>query len=130
MELNNQPPPAPVPLQPVGPKDERMWGMFCHLAALSGYVIPLGSFIGPLIVWLVKREEYPLVNDQGRESLNFQLTMLIGFLICIPLFFVCGIGVALLLILAVLDLVFVIVATIKANEGVCYRYPVCIRFIH
>ena len=129
MEPSSQPPVPPVPMQPVGPKDERMWGMFCHLAALSGYVIPFGNIIGPLVLWLVKREEYALVNDQGRESLNFQLTMLVGFLLCIPLMFACGIGVFLAVILAVLNLVFVILATIKANEGVAYRYPICIRFL-
>jgi hypothetical protein len=130
MDPNTQPPLPPMPMKPVGPKDERLWGMGCHLAALSGYLIPFGSIIGPLIIWLVKREEYGLVNDQGRESLNFQLTMLVGFLLCIPLMFACGVGAILAIILAVLDLVFVIIAAIKANEGVPYRYPLCIRFIH
>ena len=125
----NPPPPVPQPMRPVGPKDERMWAMFCHLTALSGYIVPLGSIIGPLIIWLIKREDYALVNDQGKESLNFQLTMLIGFLISIPLVFVFCIGWLLAIVLAVLDLVFVIIATIKANEGVAYRYPMCIRFI-
>ena len=83
----------------------------------------------PLLIWLIKREEYGLVHDQGREALNFQLTMLIGYLISIPLIFVCGIGIALIVVLSILDIVFVIIATIKANEGVCYRYPMCIRFI-
>lgn len=51
-------------------KDERMWGMICHLAALAGFVgIPLRNVLGPLIVWLIKREEFPLVADQGKESL-------------------------------------------------------------
>jgi uncharacterized Tic20 family protein len=137
MEQNQTPPPfvppvppaVPEPLKPNGPKDERMWAMFCHLSTLSGLVIPFGSILGPLIIWLIKREEYGLVHDQGREALNFQLTMLIGYLISIPLIFVCGIGIATLVLLSIFDLVFVIIATIKANEGVCYRYPMCIRFI-
>jgi len=123
------PSPGPQPLKVHGPKDERMWAMFCHLSTLSGLVIPFGSVLGPLLIWLIKREEYGLVHDQGREALNFQLTMLIGYLISIPLIFVCGIGIALIVVLSILDLVFVIIATIKANEGVCYRYPMCIRFV-
>ena len=138
MEENQTPPPpmpppaaptpGPQPFKASGPKDERMWAMLCHLTVLSGFVIPFGNIIGPLIIWLIKREEYGLVHDQGKEALNFQLTMLIGFLICIPLAFFC-IGGILALVLAVLNLVFVIIAALKANEGVCYRYPMCIRFI-
>ena len=122
-------PNAPQPFKASGPKDERLWAMLCHLTVLSGFVIPFGNIIGPLVIWLIKREEYGLVHDQGKEALNFQLTMLIGYLICIPLFFVCGIGFALMVVLSILDLVFVIMAALKANEGVCYRYPMCIRFI-
>ena len=129
MEPINQPPPPPMPMQPVGPKDERMWGMFCHLSALIG-LIGIPGAVGPLVIWLVKREQYGLVNDQGREALNFQLTMLLGFLLCIPLIFACGVGVFLLVVLSLLNLIFIVIATIKANEGVAYRYPICIRFLH
>jgi len=122
------PPPAPQPFKANGPKDERTWAMFCHLSALIG-MIGIPSLVGPLVIWLVKREEYGLVNDQGKEALNFQLTMLIGFLICIPLVFACGVGAILALVLGIVDLVFIIIAALKANEGVCYRYPMCIRFI-
>lgn len=128
MEPNTQPPLPPMPMKPVGPKDERLWAMGCHLSALIA-LIGIPGAVGPLVIWLIKREEYGLVNDQGRESLNFQLTMLLGGLLCIPLIFACGIGVALLVVLSILNLVFIIIATIKANEGVPYRYPLCIRFI-
>jgi uncharacterized Tic20 family protein len=135
MEQSTMPPPVPPPAPPApqpfkasGPQDERMWGMFCHLSVLIG-LIGVPGLIGPLVIWLVKREQYGLVNDQGKEALNFQLTMLIGFLVCIPLLFVCGIGAILAVVLGLVDLVFVIIAAIKANEGVCYRYPMCIRFI-
>ena len=109
-------------------KDEKTWGMFCHLAALGGYVIPFGNIIGPLIVWLVKKDEMPFVADQGKESLNFQITVAIAAVICFLLVFV-FIGFVLLPALAILDLVFVIIASIKANEGVAYRYPFKIQFI-
>ena len=109
-------------------KDEKTYAMLCHFLAFSGYAIPLGHIIGPLILWLVKKDEFPLVDDQGKESINFQITMTIGFLISIVLCFVL-IGFVLLVGLAIFDLIIVIVAGIKANEGVQYRYPVNIRFI-
>ncbi|HPA05144.1 MAG TPA: DUF4870 domain-containing protein [Candidatus Hydrogenedentes bacterium] len=110
-------------------KDERMWGMICHLAALAGFVgIPLGNVLGPLIVWLIKREEFPLVADQGKESLNFQISMTIYGVICIPLMFVV-IGFLLGLALLIADVVFIIIAAMKANEGALYRYPLTIRLI-
>jgi len=109
-------------------KDERTWGMLCHLAAFSGFVIPLGNVLGPLVIWLIKKDEMPFVNDQGKESLNFQLTMMIALIISAILVVVL-IGFALLAILAVFQIIVLIIATIKANEGVRYRYPYAIRFI-
>ena len=106
-----------------------MWGMICHLAALAGFVgIPLRNVLGPLIVWLIKREEFPLVADQGKESLNFQISMTIYGVICIPLMFVV-IGFLLGLALLIADVVFIIIAAMKANEGALYRYPLTIRLI-
>jgi hypothetical protein len=109
-------------------KDERMWGMLCHLIAFSGFVVPFGSLLGPLIIWLIKKDEMPFVDDQGKESLNFQLTMLIAFVISIILIVVV-IGFLLLGVLCIYEIVVLIIATIKANEGVRYRYPYTIRFI-
>ena len=109
-------------------KDERTWGMLCHLVAFSGFIIPLGNLLGPLILWLVKKDEMPFVDDQGKESLNFQLTMMIAFIVSAILTIVL-IGIVLLIILGIFDIVILIVATIKANEGVRYRYPYAIRFI-
>jgi len=81
-------------------KDARLWGMLAHLLALSGLVgIPLGTVIGPLIIWLIKRQEIPFVDDQGKESLNFQITALIASIICSPL--ICLAGIGLLLIIAI-----------------------------
>lgn len=108
--------------------DERNWGMFCHLAALAGFIIPFGNIIGPLIVWLMKREEYPFVNDQGKESLNFQISILIYIAISVVLALLL-IGFLLLAAIGVFSLVMIIMAAIKANEGVTFRYPLSIRFI-
>ena len=109
-------------------KQERTWAMFCHLSALVGYFFPFGNIIAPLIIWQIKKSESEFVDDQGKESVNFQITMSIVALVAIPLVFVI-IGALLLVALAVFELVMVIIATIKANEGERYRYPISIRFI-
>jgi uncharacterized Tic20 family protein len=110
-------------------KDERTWGMLCHLTAFAGFIVPFGNLIAPLVIWLVKKDELPFVNDQGKESLNFQITIFIAFVISFVLLFV-GIGLLLIGIIAVYDIVMIIVASIKANEGVAYRYPYTLRLIH
>ena len=109
-------------------KDERMWGMLCHLIAFSGFIVPFGSLIGPLIIWLVKKDEMPFVDDQGKESLNFQLTMFIAVIVSIILMFV-FIGFLLLGVIIIFQIVVVIIASIKASDGVRYRYPFAIRLI-
>ncbi len=123
----------------------RNWSMLCHLSALAGLVIPFGYILGPLIVWQIKKNESSEIDQHGKESLNFQLTMLIvtlifsfflfgavGYsaLIGNPfILFTEGIGLGLLLALIRLtSWVLVIVAAIKANNGELFRYP-CIRFI-
>lgn len=109
-------------------KDERTWGMFCHLSGLAGFIVPFGSVIGPLIVWLMKKEESSFVNDQGREALNFRLSMLIFEVIA---FFMCFIliGFLILPLLIIFELIQVIIASISANDGKPYRYPVKIEFV-
>lgn len=109
-------------------KDERLWGTFCHLIAFSGYLVPFGSVLGPLIIWLIKKDEMPFVDDQGKESLNFQLTMLIAAIVSVILMFVL-IGFVLIGVIIIFQIIVIIIASIKANEGVRYRYPYTIRFI-
>jgi len=102
--------------------------MLCHLIAFSGYLVPFGSVLGPLIIWMIKKDEMPFVDDQGKESLNFQLTMLIAMIVSIILMFVL-IGFVLIGVIIIYQIVVIIIASIKANEGVRYRYPYTIRFI-
>ena len=109
-------------------KDERLWGMLCHLLSFSGYLIPFGSVLGPLIIWMIKKDEMPFVNDQGKESLNFQLTMLIAVIVSVILCLVL-IGFLMLGVVLIFQIVVVIMASIKANEGIKYRYPYTIRFL-
>ena len=122
------PPPPSEPLVGVPSAEERQWAMFAHLSALVGVIIPLGSLIGPLVIWLIKKDTLPFVNDQAKEALNFNITVAIAAIICWVLFFVL-IGFVLLPALAIAWLVFVIIGTIKANEGTAYRYPFTLRLI-
>jgi uncharacterized Tic20 family protein len=113
-------------------RDARMWAMFCHLAALATFVIPaIGLVIGPLVVWMIKKEQYPFVDEQGKEAVNFQISMLIYVAVGALLVLACGIGFIVISVVGILDLVFMIIGAIKANDGYHYRYPypLSIRFI-
>jgi uncharacterized Tic20 family protein len=126
-----EPASAPGQQAAVGPaeKKERTWGMLCHLLALVGFVgIPFGNIIGPLVMWLVNKNESAFVDDLGKESLNFQITVTIAGIVSAVLILV-FIGFLLLIALGIFDVVMIILASIKANDGVRYRYPVCIRFL-
>jgi len=103
-------------------KDARMWGMLCHLLGL------FTCFIGPLIIWLIKKDEDPFIDNQGKEALNFQITVAIAGIVSAVLTVVC-VGFFLGIAVSIADLVFCILASIKANGGEKYRYPVSIRLI-
>jgi uncharacterized Tic20 family protein len=109
-----------------GPND-RLFAMLCHLGTLVTWV-PFANIAIPLVIWMVKRDQSPLVNDQGKEALNFQITIMIGYAICIPLVFVV-IGIPLIILLGLFHLVFSIIAAIKSYEGQAYRYPCTLRLI-
>jgi len=115
---------TPAPLS----NDEKMWAMFAHLAALAGFVIPFGNLIGPLVVWQIKKNDMPFVDDQGKESLNFQITVIIAVIISV-LLMVILIGALLLPIVAIGALILTIIGAVKANGGERYRYPFALRLI-
>jgi len=120
-ELNSTP---PVETDP----DQRLWGMLAHLSALSGFVIPFGNLIGPFLIWQIKKNTMPFVDDQGKEALNFQITVSIAAVISWVLIFVL-IGFLLLLLVGLAALVLTILAGLKANSGETYRYPFALRLI-
>lgn len=122
------PPPSEPPMAGAPSAEERQWAMFAHLSALVGVIIPLGSIIGPLVIWLIKKDTMPFVNDQGKEALNFNITVGIAAIVSWILCFIL-IGFLLLAVLAIGWVVFVIIATIKANEGTTYRYPFTLRLV-
>ncbi|HEV7299366.1 MAG TPA: DUF4870 domain-containing protein [Tepidisphaeraceae bacterium] len=139
----NTTPPTTTPVEPVsyqtpataagdymGPtpdKDAKMWGMLAHVSAIVAYLVAF-PLLGPLIVWLVKKNEMPFVDDQGKESLNFQITVLIAVLVLTPTFCI-FIGFILVPIVLIAALVLTIIAAMKANEGIAYRYPFTLRLI-
>jgi uncharacterized Tic20 family protein len=103
-------------------KDARMWAMFLPVLPV------IGNVIAPLIIWQIKKDDYPFVNEQGKEAVNFQISMLIYGLVAGLLCFAC-IGLILLPAVVIVDVVFLLIAAVKANEGYHYRYPLTIRFI-
>jgi uncharacterized Tic20 family protein len=109
-------------------KDERTWAMVAHISAIAGFVFPFGNVIGPLLIWILKKEEFPFVDDQGKEALNFQISMTIYILISVLLIFVV-IGIPLIIIIAIFALVMTIIGAINAYDGKFYRYPLTIRVI-
>jgi uncharacterized Tic20 family protein len=112
-------------------KDARMWAMFCHLGGLAMFIpiLPvIGNVIAPLIIWQIKKDDYPFVDEQGKEAVNFQISMLIYGLVSGLLIFAC-IGAVLLPAVVIVDVVFLLIAAVKANDGHHYRYPLTIRFI-
>ncbi|HAB19708.1 MAG TPA: DUF4870 domain-containing protein [Verrucomicrobiota bacterium] len=122
-----QPPPGPV-TSTVGPA--RSWEVGCHVAAFSGFVTGIGWIIGPLIVWLLKREEYPSVDAHGKEELNFQLSVLLyQFCLLVGGLLTCGLTIPVLVVVGVAQLVLMIIASVQASSGVLYRYPLTIRFL-
>lgn len=102
--------------------------MFAHLSSFAGHMIPFGHIGGPLLIWLLKKDTMPLVNDQGKEALNFQITMTLALIVSALLIFVV-IGFILLPAVWLFDVIVTIIAAVKANEGVAYRYPLCLRFV-
>ncbi|RFP62279.1 DUF4870 domain-containing protein [Luteimonas weifangensis] len=131
--------PAPTGAESGIPAEERQWAMFAHLSALAGGLLTSavggwGFFIGPLVIWLMKKETMPFVADQAKEALNFNIMVTAIFVILLILTILSlGIGalltVPVMLIVGIGALVFVIIAAIKANQGIAYRYPVNVRLI-
>lgn len=113
-------------------QEVRTWGMACHLAALAAFIgIPFGNILGPLVIWLIKRHDDPFIEDQGKESLNFQISMTIyGVILLVLGILTFGLGLLLLIPFGIAEVVFVVIAAIRANDGEYYRYPFTIRFIN
>lgn len=127
-------------------KEQKNWGVACHLSALLAITqIPLAHILGPLVIWLIKRDDCEFINDNGKEALNFQISMTIYGIVLFVLMLVTGIGSArvsfefgvfpvlglfsLLLVIGIVDLIFIIIAAVKSSNEEVYHYPLSIRFI-
>ena len=142
-ESDSTPPVPPQVMDQVIPgvpsAEEKQWAMFAHLSALAGAVLSSafggwGTFIGPLIIWLIKKDTMPFVASQAKEALNFNITVSAIFLMLLILTIITfGIGALLtfpiMLVVGIAALVFTIIAAVKASEGIEYRYPVSVRII-
>jgi uncharacterized protein len=109
-------------------REERQWAMLCHLSAMLMYATVIGGFIAPLVIWLLKRDEMPFVADQGRETLNFQITTLLALIVgaCLAIVLI---GFIIIGVVLVFHFIVTIIASVKSSEGVAYRYPLCWRVI-
>ena len=122
-------PPGPVMMDPYGtPPEARTFGMLCHIGALAGYVVPFGHLIGPLVFWLLKKDQHPFVDQQGKESLNFQITVTIAYVVfgTLSIFLI---GIPFLVATGIAALIFEIIAGVRANSGIAYRYPFTLRLL-
>jgi uncharacterized protein len=121
--------PTPPTLTAPALTNVRSWNALCHASALLGVVLHFpGHLLGPLIVWLWKRDDSPETDAHGKEALNFQISMLI-YNVVAAIFCLVLIGFVFLAVLWVLNAVFVIIASIQASDGKFYRYPMTIRFL-
>lgn len=139
----NETTPNPSPAAPAAgmpSAEERQWALFAHLSILlgglitTGWAFSTGSFIGPLVIWLIKKDTMPFVADQAKEALNFAITLsIVCFALLVLTILSLGIGALItipaLMFIGIAALVLVILAAIKANEGVAYRYPFAIRLV-
>ena len=119
-----------VPLMaPVAPNsEERTFAMAAHLAAFAGHLFPFAHIIAPIVVWMMKRDASAFVNDQGKESVNAQITLTIYMVICIPFCFLL-IGFLMLFVVWLAGVILVIMAAMAAYEGRAYRYPMILRLV-
>ena len=145
----NEPSATPPPYTPPPAGDapggisaeQRQWAMFAHLSALVGGIVTagwagsIGCFVGPLVIWMMKKETMPFVDDQGKEALNFNITVGAVFLALLLLSVVTlGIGLVIAIpawiIIGIAWLVFTVIAAVKSNDGIAYRYPFSWRLVN
>lgn len=107
--------------------EAKNWAVLCHLSGFFGFGVPvLGHALGPLIVWLLKRNDHPFIDAVGKEAVNFQISVTIYSLGLACTF----VGIPLIFVLWVVDMVLMVLAAIKASEGVVYRYPFTLKLVN
>ena len=126
--------------------DARGWALLAHVAGFLGFVIPFGNVVGPLLIWITRRDRYPLVREHGREALNFQISfsayMLVAVLVAgllvlamVPAeggsnyVFVPFVVMAIFGVLLAGDIALVVAAALRAYQGLPWRYPLTFRLV-
>src|SRR5688572_2727623 len=124
--------PVPPPEKPsyVPTEDERMWALIAHLSGLIASMLGGFTFLGPLIVWLIKKDQSPFVADQAKEALNFQIAVFIAVLVSVAIAMATCVGAVLIPVVGIGSLVFAVIAAVESSKGAYYRYPYSIRLIH
>lgn len=119
--VGTEPPEEEAIQQPESSKEARNMAMLCHLLGIVG-------FFAPLVIWLSEKDKHKFVNEHGRAAMNYQISLMIYYLVCWPLCFVV-IGVFLLAVLTIMHVVFVIIGAVRASRGKLWRYPIAIPFL-
>ena len=109
-------------------KDSRTWSMFLHLSLLANCVMPVAGIVAPIVIWQMKKDDMPAIDQHGKNAVNFIITAMIYSGICILLAFAI-IGFFLLPVLGICSIVFPIIAGIKANNGIVWKYPLTYEFL-
>jgi uncharacterized Tic20 family protein len=123
---------APQPPKPeyAPTPDERQWALLAHLSGLIASFLGGMAFLGPLVVWLIKKDQSPFVGDQAKEALNFQIAVTIALVVSMAIGAMTCVGFILVPIVGIGSLVYAIIAAMEANKGAAYRYPYTIRLIN
>ena len=131
-QTNEPPPSEPPPVSSQGSgisPDERTWGTMAHVSSIIAMFVGGLAVLGPLLVWLLKKNESAYIAHHAREALNFQITMFIAAAISAVLICAGGLGLLLLVVVGVANLVLSIIGALKANEGQRWTYPFSIRLV-
>jgi uncharacterized Tic20 family protein len=108
--------------------DAKRWGMLCHFSGFAGFICPFGNIAAPLAIWLLKKDQFEFVDDQGKEALNFQITMLIAVIVAAISCFLL-VGIVLFPAVVLFDVASIVNAAIKASNGERFRYPLTLRLV-
>jgi len=123
---------APLEASWDGPETQeqqtRQWACLLHLSIGAGFAVPIAGLAVPIAIWQLKKSELPGIDAHGKNAVNWIISKLIYFVICLVLCFV-FIGIPLLIALGVVAVIFPMVAAIKANNGEVWKYPMAITFV-
>ena len=105
------------------------WGLWLHFSQLLGYIIPILGFIVPIIIWQLKKADYPAIDEHGKNVVNWLISVILYAAICLPLTLI-FVGMPLLILLSIFCLLFPIIGGIRANNNVVWRYPLALKFVN